>query len=123
MARGDALETAKRFRFYDFSAGMYFERVEIGANELDRGRVGFYEDRFFRAAADGFNADCSGTGVEVDEKRVLDRRAQNIEKRFAQAIAGGAQAQFPRAFEQPASKCSGDHAHESFRFCYPTDAS
>ena len=49
----------------------------------------FNEDGFCCAAAEGFDAHGAGAGENVDEARAFDRGAQNVEERFAKAVAGG----------------------------------
>ncbi len=52
--------------------------------------------------------------------------AEDVEKSFAQAIAGGADFEIPRRFQNTAAIFSCDDAHvETFEngYVYPTDAS
>ena len=129
MARRDAFEAAKRRRFNHFGAGFYFQDVQIRADQPCRDGVGFYEDRFFRPAADCLDSDRARAGVKIDEERILNRRTENVEKRFAQTIARRAEAQFARAFQKSASECTCDYAHDFVSgraggpaLAYPTDA-
>ncbi len=72
----------------------------------------FDEDDFGSAAAEGFDADGTGSGEEIDESRTSYVGGQHVEERFAQAVAGGAQGEALEAFQDAASVDSGDDAHE-----------
>ncbi len=73
--------------------------------------VGLDEDRFRGAAAEGFDADGSSAGENVDKERIRDRGAENVEKRFTQAVAGGAEFQQARAFQYAAPIFASDNTH------------
>ena len=75
------------------------EGFEVFADQSRGLRVGFDENCFARAAADGFDANGAGSGEEVNEQRVLERGAEDVEEGFAQAIAGGAKAKRARTFQ------------------------
>ena len=75
--------------------------------------MGFDENRQTRAPADGLDADRARARVQIYEERILDRRAENVEKSFAQTVARGPQAQLAGSLELTAAVCSGNHAHDS----------
>ena len=81
-----------------FGGGEDVEGFEIFADQARGLGARFDENCFARAAADGFDADGSGAGEEVDEKGFFDGRAEDVEEGFAQAIAGGARGVGARAF-------------------------
>ena len=63
---------------------------EVGVQRFEGGGGVFGEPDVACAAADGFDADRSGTGVEVGEGRVEEAGGEDVEQGFAEAIAGGA---------------------------------
>ena len=71
----------------------------------------FDEDGFGGAAAEGFDAYGAGAGKNIDETRACDSWAQDVEKRFAQAIARGTEGWAFEAFEDAAAIFAGDDAH------------
>ena len=63
------------------------------------------------SAAEGFDADGSRAGVEIDEDRVLDARGEDVEERLAQAVAGGACVEAFGGDEWAGAIGSGDDSH------------
>jgi len=66
------------------------QRFEVPANEGGRRCVIFDEDDFSGAAAERFNSDGSSASKDVEETRSFDLRPEDVEKRFAETIAGWA---------------------------------
>jgi len=64
------------------------------------------------AAAEGFDADGAGAGENVEEARARYGGAENVEERFAQAVAGGTESEAFQALQDTAAIFSGDDAHE-----------
>ena len=79
---------------------------------LHRFSIRFQKNCFGGAAAERFDAHGAGAGESVDEERTFDRRAENIEKRFAQAVAGRPEFQQARAFQYAAAIFTSDHTHD-----------
>ncbi len=73
----------------------------------------FDEGHVSSAAAEGFDADGTGAGKDVEEARAYHARAEDVEKRFAQAIAGRTESEAFQAFEDAATIFAGDDAHAS----------
>jgi len=111
MAGGEDSEGAKRVVLHDGCAFADVEREEIFAYQASRGRMRFSEEDFAGAAAESFDADCTGASEEVDEEGAFDGRAENVEESFAESIAGGTEAQRFRTLEAATAKFSGDDAH------------
>src|SRR5258708_1888923 len=64
------------------------ERCEIFADEADGFRMMFHEGDKCGAATDGFDTDGAGAGEKIEEAGAVDTRAENIEKGFAEHVAG-----------------------------------
>ena len=62
-------------------------------------------------AAQRLDADSAGAGVEIGEARAFDLRREDVEERFAQAIAGGARRHAARRGERAAAIGAGDDTH------------
>jgi len=71
---------------------------------LDEGYVG-------GAAAEGFDADGASACENVEKARAHYARAEDVEERFAQAIAGGTEGESFQALEDAAAIFAGDDAH------------
>ena len=93
-----SFETANGWGLDQFGGGEDVEGFEIFANQARGLGARFDENCFARAAADGFDSHGSCSGEEINEKRIFDGRAEDVEERFAQAIAGGAEALRARTF-------------------------
>lgn len=63
------------------------------------------------AAAEGFDANGAGASEDVEEAGAYDAWAEDIEKRFAEAVAGGTESEAFQAFEDAAAIFAGDDAH------------
>jgi hypothetical protein len=85
------------------------------ARETDAGGIAVDEENFAGASADGFDSDGAGAGVEVDEEGIFDGRAEDVEESFAEAVAGGADAQEAWGAKASAAIFSGDYTHELVR--------
>src|SRR4249920_2306397 len=96
VARGEFLQGSEGVGGEDSVAGGDLERVEILTDEFGGGRVVFDEGYVGGAAAEGFDADGAGAGEDIEEARAYNPGAEDIEKRFAQAVAGGTKSE---AFE------------------------
>ena len=90
LALGEGDEQACRAAVFDGVAAGDLERGKIFADGGQRGGCVFREPDVRCAAADGLNADGAGAGVEIDESRAFDAGGEDVEKRFAEAVAGGA---------------------------------
>src|ERR1700687_1570678 len=73
----------------------------------------FEEYDGLRAAAQRFESYGASAGIGVDEERALYFGLQNIEERFTQAGAGGAQRMAARACQAPAAEFSSDNSHSA----------
>jgi hypothetical protein len=73
----------------------------------------FDEDGFRGAAAEGFDAYGTSAGEDIHEARAYDTGAQNVEERFAEAIARGTKGKAFEAFQDAAAIFTGDDAHGS----------
>jgi hypothetical protein len=73
--------------------------------------VVFDEDYFCRAATDRFDAYSAGAGKDVEEAGAADVGTEDVEERFAEAIAGGAEGVALQGFEDAAAVFAGDYAH------------
>lgn len=63
------------------------------------------------AAAESFDADGTGTGEDVEEAGAYYAGTEDVEERFAQAVAGGTESEAFEAFEDAAAVFAGDDAH------------
>ena len=64
------------------------------------------------AAAEGFDADGASAGEDVEESRAYYAGAEDVEERFAQAVAGGTESEAFQALQDAAAVFAGDDAHE-----------
>jgi len=71
----------------------------------------FEEGYVGSAAAESFDADGTGTGEDVEEAGAYYAGTEDIEERFAQAVAGGTESEAFEAFEDAAAVFAGDDAH------------
>src|ERR1700730_14984066 len=85
--------------------------MKILPNEFSGRRVIFNEQDVDGAAADGFDANRAGTSEKINELRAGDLRAKNVEERFAETVAGGAQRRAVETLQDAAAISSGDDAH------------
>jgi len=97
----------------DGVGGSNFERVEILADEFCGGRVIFDEGYVGGTAAEGFDADGTGAGEDVEEAGAYYAGTEDVEERFAQAVAGGTEGETFETFEDAAAVFAGDDAHIS----------
>jgi len=111
LAGSQHFEATESVDAEDGGAARDFERVEIVANQFCGGRVVFDEGYVGGAAAEGFDAYGAGTGEDVDEARPYDSGAEDVEERFAQAVAGGTESESFQAFEDAAAIFAGDDTH------------
>ena len=112
VARGEFLEGGEGVGGEDGVAGGDFERVEILADEFCGGRVIFDKGNMGGAAAEGFDADGAGAGEDVKETRAYDAGAEDVEERFAKAVAGGTEREPLQALQDTAAIFAGNDAHE-----------
>jgi len=111
VAGGEFLEGGEGIGGEDGVARSDLERVEILADEFCGGRVIFDEGNVGGAAAESFNADGAGAGEDVEKARADNAGAEDIEKRFAQAVAGGTKSEPLQALQDTAAIFAGDDAH------------
>ena len=112
--RGDALQAPQHVELENPYATANAEGIEILLNESGGRRMVFDEHDFSSTAAERFDADGASAGEEVEEAAAGDAFSQDVEKRFAEAIAGRAKGKALEAFKLAAAKCSGDDAHGGF---------
>ena len=91
VAGGEFFEGAESIEREDLGFGLDFKRGEIAADQGGGGGVIFDEYGLCGAAAEGFDADGTGAGEDVEEARAGDFGGEDIEESFAQAVAGGAE--------------------------------
>ena len=96
-----------------FDAAGNLQGFEILANQADGSWIAVDEENFASATADGFNSDGAGAGVKIDEQGLLDGRAEDVEERFSETIAGGTDLEGVWSFQAAAAIFSGDDSHES----------
>ena len=122
VAGGEFLEGGQGGGGEDGVAGGDFEGVEILADEFCGGRVIFDEGYLGGAPAEGFDAHGAGAGEYVEEARACDRGAEDVEERFAQAVAGGTESEAFQALQYAAAIFAGDDAHSASMVhgCRPT---
>jgi len=89
VAGGKFLEGGEGVGGEDGGAGGDLEGVEILADEFCGGRVIFDKGYIRGAAAEGFDAYGACAGKDVEEAGAYNARAENVEERFAEAVAGG----------------------------------
>lgn len=85
--RGYLFEAADGIHGKNFRASGDAERLQVFLDELGGGTVIFDEDDLARAAAQSFDSDGAASGESVYEQGIFHGRPENIEKRFAEAIA------------------------------------
>src|SRR5271170_5838823 len=71
----------------------------------------FDKNHFGCATAERLDADCAGSSEDVRESRARHAFSEDIEKCFAQPVAGGAQRGALETLELTAAKCACNHAH------------
>jgi hypothetical protein len=96
VAGGKFVEAAFGFGGDYFYSSGNFQGFEILADQADGGGVAVDEEDVASASADGFDSDGAGAGVKIDEEGIGDGWAEDVEERFAEAVAGGAD--FERAW-------------------------
>lgn len=115
---GDQVASSEFFKaafgvgFNYFYASANVEGFEILTHQTYAGGIMVDEEDFAGATADGFNPDCAGAGVEIDEQRIFDGRAEDVEEGFAEAVAGGADAREAWSSEAAAAIFSSDYSHD-----------
>jgi hypothetical protein len=70
--------------------------LEIPPNKIGGFAAGFDEDDLARSATQRFQANRAGPGKNIQENCARNRRTENVEEGFLQAITGGAQSKAPR---------------------------
>ncbi len=118
--RAEALQAPQRVELENACASTDAERIKILLNEGGSGRMVFDEHNFTGTATKRFDADGASAGEEVEEAAAGDASSQDVEKRLAEAVAGGAKGKALEALELAAAKCSGDDAHGGFDKPQPT---
>src|SRR5580704_3376997 len=63
------------------------------------------------AAAEGFDAYGAGASEDVEEAGAYDAGAEDVEERFAEAVAGGTKGEALEALQDAAAIFAGDNAH------------
>jgi len=63
------------------------------------------------AAAEGFEADGAGTGVEVQKTPALNAGGEDVKEGFAEAVAGGAGGEAGWRLKGSRSEGTADDAH------------
>ena len=87
------------------------EGVEILADQGGGGLVVLDEGGVDGAAAEGLDAYCAGSGVDVEEAGALDGGAEDVEEGFADVIAGGTKGRTFQGFQEARAVGAGDYAH------------
>ena len=100
---------------FDGVAALQLERGDVGADREDGFGFALGEPAEVRAAAEGFNANRAGAGVEVGELCALNARGQDVEESFAETVAGGAGFEALGGLEDSGAECSGYDAHQFLR--------
>jgi hypothetical protein len=70
------------------------------------------ENGFLSSPAKRFDANRASSRKKIKESRASYARPQHVEKRFAQAIAGGPESKTLKGLQDSAAVGSGDDAHE-----------
>jgi hypothetical protein len=107
-------QLCKRFRglqIHHSRTGANIERLQILADQCRRWTVLLHKYRFACAAAQRFDSNRTGAGEQIEETRTQNAIGNDIEKCFAQPVAGGPKRVALQAFELTAAKCSGNHSH------------
>jgi hypothetical protein len=112
LALFQLFEGAMGIHLQDGGAFADLQGFEIIADEFRGGGVIFYEEDVFGAAAQGFNADGAGAGEKIEEAGARDSGGENVEKGFAEPVAGGAEVGGVEGFELARAVQAGDDAHE-----------
>ena len=92
-------------------AGCDAKRIKILPDQIPSGCMLFDEDDFRCSAAERFDADGSGARINIDESGAFDGRSNDVEKSFAQAVAGRTEFQPAETFQDAAAIFSRDDAH------------
>ena len=71
----------------------------------------FDEDSLGGAAAEGFDPDGAGARKDVEKTGAADTGGEDIEERFAEAVASRAQGVALEGFQDAAAIFAGDYAH------------
>src|SRR5580692_3905914 len=112
VAGGEFLEGGEGVGGEDGVVGGDFEGVEILADEFCSGGVIFEEGDVRGASAEGFDAYGAGAGEDVEEARACYGGAEDVEERFAQAVASRTEREAFQALQDAAAIFAGDNAHE-----------
>ena len=87
------------------------EGGEVCAEGFEGGRGVFGEEDVAGSAAEGFDADGAGAGIEIDEGGVGEARGEDVEEGFAEAVTGGAGGGAGWGDEDAGTVGAGDDAH------------
>lgn len=90
LARGKSFESAECVDGKNGGSPANIEAREIGFDERDGRAVRFDEGGGGGSAADGFDADGSGAGEEIEEVPAFKVGTEDVEERFTEIVAGGA---------------------------------
>jgi len=96
---------------FDGVATLQLERGDVGADGERGFGLAFGKPDEVCAAAEGLDADGAGAGVEVGELGAFDTGREDVEERFAEAIAGGTGFEAFGGLEDSGAEFSGDDAH------------
>ena len=92
-AGGFCCKTIQRFQNIlrqDANTGANFQRLQIFLDQRSRRRVLLHKNCFACAAAERFNADGASACEQIEKAGAADEIREDIEERFAKAVAGGA---------------------------------
>jgi hypothetical protein len=105
----------------DFEVRLDVERVEVLLNEVGRLFRGLDKVDVGGAAAQGFHANGTGSGIEIHEHLVCESGGiscrENVEKGFAEAVGGGAYVVSGEGFDGTTAELAGDDAQGKTLSC------
>ena len=84
----EALQHGSDAAVFQGEAAVNLQRGKILPKSSQRSLRVFSKPDVLRTAAQRFDSNCPGSGIEIDEVAAIEARRKDIEEGFAQAIAG-----------------------------------
>jgi len=84
---------------------------QVGAQNLERCGGTLDECHDCGSAAEGFDANRAGAGIQIQKSRAFNAGREHVEEGFAQAVTGGPCGQARRGLQRARTQRSGNDAH------------
>jgi len=108
---GQALEQRAGASIFNSDTLGDLESREVRAKSVESLRGVLGEPDMGGAAADGLDANCARTRVEIDEPAAFEPRSEDVEEGLAKTVGGGARRCAARSSKLTGAIGTGDNAH------------